>query len=1075
MIVSPVKAAASRSVKNPIEVIILCLIVFSSAYYAIWHNIRYSNLFAEQLPKQSSATVVRLDNKFIPLHQIIDGLQYENLPRYHLKQVLISSSKRTFNEASESELSREHLSPITELNKYLSSNMTVSDTTGLYTYQDHLCFKLSDSTCLSSKLDLIDASSSTHVLTYIFDNNNEKEKSLISQWEERASLAQVANIVPPTLASDSTTAYWLATLFTNAAFKIKELVDQANSAEVTLVLIAYILMHGTIAVLFLNMREIGSKITLALTVLMSSISAFMLALVTVRALNIPINLVMLSEAIPFLVITVGFEKPYTLTKAVMFANSTASAQAVAGNGHGVTTPLSVQDKVLSGVRNVSGTILKSYFLEIALLACGAFSNVHGLKEFSALAAFILFFDCIFLFTFYTAVLTIKIDLIRIREERVNGGKKERNDTSPAFIKHLTIEALKDSTGTDSVEKLENPTISRIKLLMIFGFLATHIFNIYSPLNNESTKDFSAVSLDFSEPSIQSGLDLLSSHQNGLPLIVDISAPLVFRLVNSGSVIRELMESVYVIANLIDLYMKDTIVYVLTFFCLVASLVFNAYLYNLSKTGHHDVEQSAISINKMSTKSETPAPTPAPVLVSPSKPVEKVEIPTSDVIRSVDECLAVLNSDVGPNGLTDPEVLSLVSNGKIAPYALEKVLKDHVRAVRVRRSLISRASTTKTLEGSLLPVEHYDYSKVIGQCCENVIGYMPIPVGIAGPLSIDGKLYHIPMATTEGCLVASTARGCKAINAGGGAITVLTNDGMTRGPVLEFPNITRAGACKKWVEGEGFEFIVSTFNSTSRFARLKKLKVTLAGRLVYIRFVTATGDAMGMNMISKGVEKALVAMQEQFPEMQIISLSGNYCTDKKPAAINWIEGRGKSVVSEAVIPGDVVRKVLKTSVSALVELNISKNLVGSAMAGSIGGFNAHAANILTAIYLATGQDPAQNVESSTCITLMEAVNEGQDLLLTCTMPSIEVGTIGGGTQLPPQAACLDILGVRGPHATEPGANAQQLARVICAAVLAGELSLCAALASGDLVKSHMIHNRAQPQITPKPPAPGTCLL
>ncbi|KAK9759881.1 3-hydroxy-3-methylglutaryl-coenzyme A (HMG-CoA) reductase isozyme [Basidiobolus ranarum] len=109
--------------------------------------------------------------------------------------------------------------------------------------------------------------------------------------------------------------------------------------------------------------------------------------------------------------------------------------------------------------------------------------------------------------------------------------------------------------------------------------------------------------------------------------------------------------------------------------------------------------------------------------------------------------------------------------------------------------------------------------------------------------------------------------------------------------------------------------------------------------------------------------------------------------------------------------------------------------------------------------------------------MEAVNEGQDLLITCTMPSVEVGTIGGGTQLPPQSACLDILGVRGPHPSEPGANAQRLARIICASVMAGELSLCAALASGDLVKSHMVHNRAQPQLqmASKPQAPGTCLL
>jgi hydroxymethylglutaryl-CoA reductase (NADPH) len=130
--------------------------------------------------------------------------------------------------------------------------------------------------------------------------------------------------------------------------------------------------------------------------------------------------------------------------------------------------------------------------------------------------------------------------------------------------------------------------------------------------------------------------------------------------------------------------------------------------------------------------------------------------------------------------------------------------------------------------------------------------------------------------------------------------------------------------------------------------------------------------MGMNMISKGVEHALrvMATESGFEDMNVISVSGNFCTDKKPAAINWIDGRGKSVVAEAIIPADVVRSVLKTDVDSMVELNVAKNLVGSAMAGSIGGFNAQAANIVAAIFLATGQDPAQTVESANCITLMK---------------------------------------------------------------------------------------------------------
>nr|GMC99711.1 3-hydroxy-3-methylglutaryl-coenzyme A reductase-like [Ipomoea batatas] len=200
-------------------------------------------------------------------------------------------------------------------------------------------------------------------------------------------------------------------------------------------------------------------------------------------------------------------------------------------------------------------------------------------------------------------------------------------------------------------------------------------------------------------------------------------------------------------------------------------------------------------------------------------------------------------------------------------------------------------------------------------------------------------------------------------------------------------------------------------------------------------------------------------QEQQEEENDVAVPVDDDHDKKPAAVNWIEGRGKSVVCEAIIKEEVVNKVLKTDVASLVELNMLKNLTGSAMAGALGGFNAHAANIVSAVYIATGQDPAQNIESSHCITMMEAVNEGKDLHISVTMPSIEVGTVGGGTQLASQAACLNLLGVKGASNKVPGANSRRLATVVAGAVLAGELSLMSAIAAGQLVKSHMKYNRS----------------
>ncbi|KAL6646156.1 hypothetical protein ACP70R_017764 [Stipagrostis hirtigluma subsp. patula] len=406
---------------------------------------------------------------------------------------------------------------------------------------------------------------------------------------------------------------------------------------------------------------------------------------------------------------------------------------------------------------------------------------------------------------------------------------------------------------------------------------------------------------------------------------------------------------------------------------------------------------------------------------------------------------------------DEEIVASVVAGKIPSYVLETRLGDCRRAAAIRREAVRRI-TGRQIEG--LPLDGFDYDSIVGQCCELPVGYVQLPVGVAGPLLLDGQRFYVPMATTEGCLVASTNRGCKAIAESGGATSVVLRDGMTRAPVARLPTARRAAELKAFMEDPGnFDTLSMVFNRSSRFARLQGVQCAMAGRNLYMRFSCSTGDAMGMNMVSKGVQNVLDFLQDDFPDMDVISISGNFCSDKKPAAVNWIEGRGKSVVCEAVIKEEVVKKVLKTNVQSLVELNTIKNLAGSAIAGALGGFNAHASNIVTAIFIATGQDPAQNVESSHCITMLEPVNDGKDLHISVTMPSIEVGTVGGGTQLASQAACLDLLGVKGANRESPGSNARLLATVVAGGVLAGELSLLSALAAGQLVKSHMKYNRS----------------
>ena len=779
--------------------------------------------------------------------------------------------------------------------------------------------------------------------------------------------------------------------------------------------LGYLSMHLTFVSLFMSMRRMGSHFWLATTVLFSSAFAFLFGLIVTTKLGVPINMVLLSEGLPFLVVTIGFEKPIILTKAVLSASLDSRRQGAQQANRSPDTPTdnhpkTIQYAVQAAVRDRGFEIVRDYAIEIAILTAGAASGVQGgLRQFCFLAAWILFFDCILLFTFYTAILSVKLEINRIKRHVALRRALEEDGVSRRVAENVANnnewpKADVYPDGSDKAvfgRKVRDSSIPKFKVLMMGGFILINVINLctipFRAGNKNTMPTVSGISGVLNSPPIdpfkvaENGLEQIytmakSSQRSTLvtvlpPIKYELAYPTSAPYVEENRSIFDLDYPDQILdvvgGTVIEGVLKSLEDPVLSKWIIVAltmSLVLNGYLFNAARW----------SIKEPRMNHEVFVPSPP---VAPPEPVEPQleKANLENGIRTQTECEQMV-LDGRTAELVDKEILNLAVRGKIPGHALEKSLENPkvmsrlaslTRAVKIRRGLVSRnpetAATSTLLERSLLPYKDYNYENVHGSCCENVIGYLPLPVGVAGPLVIDGQSFFIPMATTEGVLVASTNRGCKAINAGGGAITVLTADGMTRGPCVGFSTLARAGAAKVWLDSEeGQKTMKKAFNSTSRFARLQSMKTALAGTYLYIRFKTTTGDAMGMNMISKGVECALGVMMNEsgFDDMAIISVSGNFCTDKKPAAINWIDGRGKSVVAEAIIPGDVVRKTLKSDVNALVELNTAKNLIGSAMAGSIGGFNAHASNIVTAMFIATGQDPAQVVESSQCITVMK---------------------------------------------------------------------------------------------------------
>jgi hydroxymethylglutaryl-CoA reductase (NADPH) len=316
-------------------------------------------------------------------------------------------------------------------------------------------------------------------------------------------------------------------------------------------------------------------------------------------------------------------------------------------------------------------------------------------------------------------------------------------------------------------------------------------------------------------------------------------------------------------------------------------------------------------------------------------------------------------------------------------------------------------------------------------------------------------YYVPLATTEGALVASVNRGCGAVTRAGGADVRILRNGMTRAPVFSARDVLHAKAVKDFVDGNR-EALAAAAAETTSHGELTGAMTFVTGTTVHVRLEFDTKDAMGMNMVTIASERIADLIEER-TGARLVALSGNLCTDKKPAAVNGILGRGKTVVAGVKLPGALVSEVFKTDGRTIAEVNYRKNLVGSARAGSL-GYNAHAANVIAALFIACGQDAAHVVEGSGTFTTVEEQEGG--VYVSVTIPALQIGTIGGGTALETQRECLSLLGVAG-GGTPPGANAGRFAEIAACAVLAGELSLLGALGAGHLARAHRALGRGKP--------------
>ncbi|MBN9391424.1 MAG: hydroxymethylglutaryl-CoA reductase [Chloroflexi bacterium] len=380
------------------------------------------------------------------------------------------------------------------------------------------------------------------------------------------------------------------------------------------------------------------------------------------------------------------------------------------------------------------------------------------------------------------------------------------------------------------------------------------------------------------------------------------------------------------------------------------------------------------------------------------------------------------------------------NTKI-PRSLENDYTQEMAAIR-RQFLFEQTGQVARNVGSY----SFDPAILPGNI-ENFIGVAQVPIGLAGPLLVNGEYakgrFYIPLATTEGTLVASYNRGMKLLEAAGGITTTISDDAMQRAPVFIFPSARQAREFGKWVTAN-FEHIKKEADKTTHSGHLRDIEQYTASRLLFLRFNYTTGDAAGQNMVSKATKSACDWINSVYPGIEHYFLESNFATDKKSSYVNMLHTRGKRVTAEAIIPGYLLEAITHTDPDQLLQARQVINL-GSFLAGAHSN-GAHSVNGITALFIATGQDVATIAEASAELIYAEP-RPGNNYYYSVTIPSLIVATYGGGTGLPTQRECLEIMGCYGKD------GVRKFAEIVAATVLCGELSLGTAVVSEEWVSSH----------------------